>query len=836
MPVIQTITSASGTSAYVPTSRQLTINGVTYDLTADRSWTIEILDNLIATAPLSYNSTTNTISISQANNTTDGYLSSTDWLTFSSKQPAITLTTTGNNGASTLVGATLNVPEYTLAGLGGLPNPFSAALGQIIYSNSAGAPLSLSPNVTTTKKYLVSVGDGVNGDAPYWDTITASSIGAVPTTRTLTINGTSYDLSANRSWSVGTVTSVDISLPTGLSVSGNPITTSGTFAITFTAGYSIPTTAKQTEWDSAYTNRITNLTTTGNNGAATLIANTLNVPEYTLAGLGGLSNPFTGVLGQMIYSNAAGAPLNVAPNTTTTKKFLSMTGDGVSGDAPFWDTISPSSIGAVPTTRTLTINGTSYDLSADRSWTTITSLTGEATASGTGAVAVTLTNSAVIGKVLTGLNVTGGSVVATDTILQGFGKLQNQVNGLIGGVMYQGTWDASTNTPALTSSVGTKGYYYVVSVAGNTNLNGILDWNLGDWAIFNGSVWEKVDNTDSVISVNGFTGAVSLTTANISEVTNLYYTDTRARLAISETVTGLDYNSSTGVLSTTSGYAIPTTAKQTEWDSAYTNRITSLTTTGNSGAATLIANTLNVPEYTLAWLGGMSNPMTGANGVGDIIYGNASGAPVRRAPNVTTTKMFLSSTGDGTSGNAPVWEQILPSTIGAVPTTRTLTINGTAYDLSADRSWTVTAGVTSVGLSTTTSGVTIGSSPITSSGTITIDIDTASSTLNGLLSSTDWTTFNSKMNNPFTSLGDIVYSNAAGAPVRRAGNITTTKMFLSQTGDGTSSAAPQWSAITSADTGSVPTSRTLTINDVVYDLTANRSWDVGDFGTWQYIC
>lgn len=50
----------------------------------------------------------------------------------------------------------------------------------------------------------------------------------------------------------GTVTSVDVTVPTGLVVSGNPITTSGTFAISFDTGYEIPTTAKQTEWDTAY--------------------------------------------------------------------------------------------------------------------------------------------------------------------------------------------------------------------------------------------------------------------------------------------------------------------------------------------------------------------------------------------------------------------------------------------------------------------------------------------------------------------------------------------------------------------------------------------------------
>jgi len=91
---------------------------------------------------------------------------------------------------------------------------------------------------------------------------------------------------------VGTVTSVDMTVPTGLSILGNPITTSGTLALTYTAGYSIPTNASQTNWDTAYTNRITSLTVTGNSGSATLISNVLNIPTYTLAGLGGV--PYTG--------------------------------------------------------------------------------------------------------------------------------------------------------------------------------------------------------------------------------------------------------------------------------------------------------------------------------------------------------------------------------------------------------------------------------------------------------------------------------------------------------------------------------------------------------------
>jgi hypothetical protein len=90
----------------------------------------------------------------------NGVLSSSAFTTFTNKQNAITLTTTGTSGAATFLGDTLNVPNYTLAGLDG-----------------------------------------------------------VPTGRTLTINGTAFDLSANRSWNVGTVT--------GVTGTTNRITSSG---------------------------------------------------------------------------------------------------------------------------------------------------------------------------------------------------------------------------------------------------------------------------------------------------------------------------------------------------------------------------------------------------------------------------------------------------------------------------------------------------------------------------------------------------------------------------------------------------------------------------------
>jgi hypothetical protein len=112
-------------------------------------------------------------------------------------------------------------------------------------------------------------------------------------------------------------------------------------------------------------------------------------------------------------------------------------------------------------------------------------------------------------KVITNGGGTSQSVLDTLT------SLQAQITAMAGFVNYEGTWNASTNTPTLVSSVGTKGDYYVVSVTGSTNLNGITTWTQGDWAIFNGTAWEKVDNTDLVTSVAGRTGAITLTTADV---------------------------------------------------------------------------------------------------------------------------------------------------------------------------------------------------------------------------------------------------------------------------------------------------------------------------------
>lgn len=96
--------------------------------------------------------------------------------------------------------------------------------------------------------------------------------------------------------------------------------------------------------------------------------------------------------------------------------------------------------------------------------------------------------------------------------LDGGGKLTaGQIpSSLVGAVVYQGTWNATTNSPALASGVGTKGFYYKVGTAGATAIDGINQWGVGDTIIFDGATWDKIDGVaNEVISVAGLFGVIT---------------------------------------------------------------------------------------------------------------------------------------------------------------------------------------------------------------------------------------------------------------------------------------------------------------------------------------
>ena len=125
--------------------------------------------------------------------------------------------------------------------------------------------------------------------------------------------------------------------------------------------------------------------------------------------------------------------------------------------------------------------------------------------------------------------------------LDGGGKIP--VSQLASSVMqYQGQWNANTNTPVLIDGTGDIGDVWEVTIAGTQDLgSGNIIFKIGDWVVYNGTIWEKSINSNEVVSVNGFVGAVTLTTTNINEGTNLYYTDTRVQTYLTSisAVTGI---------------------------------------------------------------------------------------------------------------------------------------------------------------------------------------------------------------------------------------------------------------------------------------------------------
>ena len=111
------------------------------------------------------------------------------------------------------------------------------------------------------------------------------------------------------------------------------------------------------------------------------------------------------------------------------------------------------------------------------------------------------------------------------------------------------------------------------------------------------------------------------TTTDLDEGTNLYYTDARSRAAFSENAVGLDYSSGSGILSLTAGYSIPTTVKLGQYDTAYNRSIVSAAVTGTS-TKTLTLTEQDASTITATWT---DQGITTINGTTNQIAANTVG-------------------------------------------------------------------------------------------------------------------------------------------------------------------------------------------------------------------
>ena len=913
-----TLPSANGTlalvgdlSAYVPTSRTLTINGTTYDLSANRSWTIPAgvtsfntrtgditLLGTDVTGALGYTpediankststslGTSNTLYPTQ--NAVKTYVDSIvaggiilqgDW-NASTNSPDITGTTTTGWAWRVSIDGSTNLGGITDWKVGDLA--VKSASGWIKIDNT----------------------DGVTSVFGRYGSIVAQS--GDYTTAQVTESGNLYYLDSRARASLSAGTGISYSSSTGI----------------------ISSTI--TQYTDANARASISLTTTGNSGASTYSSSTgfLNVPEYTLGGLGGVPTSRTLTINGTTYDLSADRAWTI---TAGVSSVFGRTGVVTAQEGDYSLTqLSDTTITTPSTGQVLKYNGTEWVNSSDSGLTSI-GIT-------TSAAALSITNTPLVSNGNIGVNFSGsstqyvagdGSLVTFPTIVTQAQNLVTEVYNETGATLTKGTvvyingghGNLPTVTKALATGDATSAQTYGVVKTDITNMNngfvtviGNVD-NLdtqvyapgtqlylspitaGTWTstkpyapqhlvyvgivvrshptqgtvevkIQNGFEMDELHNVSAQNPLNN-DGIFYNTTTSLWEKksisTALGYTPVPTSRTL--TINGVTYDLSSdrawsitaGVSSVSatsplfsSGGSTPNLTIQaasviqdgylssTDWNtfnskisgSGTTNflpKFTGIGTIGNSvaydGGSSIGINTTSPYASTVFKLdvnGGAiikntsgttaqlvlidSDPSGGGNngfvqmtagGTSSSAYGalqtyygtSIIGGALRLQPiggsvlvnktvdsglaalqvtgaiqqsSVTTSIVKADSSGVLTSAIAGT-DYVAPSTLsGYVPTSRTLTINGTTYDLSADRSWSITAGISSVS----------GTAPIsvsTISGAATVSISQATTSTDGYLSSSDWTTFNNK----------------------------------------------------------VPPSRTLTINGTTYDLSTNRSWTI----------
>ena len=412
-------------------------------------------------------------------------------------------------------------------------------------------------------------------------------------------------------------------------------------------------------------------------------------------------------------------------------------------------------------------------------------------------------NVAITGGSLTGTTVAGyipttekAAALGVATLDAGGTVPLSQIPASIqGGVSYQGTWNASTNTPTLSNGVGTKGYYYVVSVAGSTNLDGITSWNVGDWAIFNGTVWQKVDNTDAVTSVNGYTGTVVLGYGDIttgvvpvvnggtgvtvsSGANSVVLRDSNVNINANAFNDGYTNTAASGtqiVLTAASvrRYTITGSGGQTiklpDATTLVNGEIFEFDNNQSSGAITVNNNSntliVSVPSGGLARVNLLSN----ATAAGSWDRHDYAPANVSWSTNTFDYAGSITSAtwngnvvqvNRGGTGAATLTGYVKGSGTSALTASSTIPttdLSGTITNAQlANSAITINGSSTSLGGSVSVGTVTsvTGTSPVVSSGgnTPAISMPAATSSVNGYLTSADWTTFNNKGSGTVTSV------------------------------------------------------------------------------------
>ena len=491
--------------------------------------------------------------------------------------------------------------KYTVLTTGGV-NSFNGRTGAVtLTSSDVDTALGFTPAPQTSGSSLL-YGNGSGG-------FSNVSIGSG-------ISFSGGTLSATNS---GTVTSVGLSLPSIFSVSGSPVTGSGTLTATLNS-------------------ETANTFFAAPNG----VAGTPTFRALVAADVPTLNQNTTGTAASV--TGATQSAITSIPNLATVGTITT----GVWNGTPVANSYLANS--------SITINGNAVSLGGS---TTITAANPYALTIGTGLSGTSYNGASAVTIALANSGVTAGTYGSASVIPVLTVNAQGQITSIstqaTNAPSYQGTWNASTNTPTLTSSVGTQGYYYIVSVAGTTNLDGNALWYVGDWAIFGNGKWERIAGSTSEsftsltttnLAVTGLTGYMyangsgNVTASTTIPTSALSGTISNAQLANSSVTIGSSSLSLGGTLSTLAGVSIngSTNTLSNIGNSSLTN--SSITINGNlvslGGSTTVSASTTNALTINNSGSGAASGSTFNGGSALTISYNTVGASPLAGSTNLTT--------------------------------------------------------------------------------------------------------------------------------------------------------------------------------------------------------
>ncbi|MDB5189452.1 MAG: uncharacterized protein JWL82_409, partial [Parcubacteria group bacterium] len=596
-------------------------NGSGYTLTATSSLGLE--SSLTFSTPLSR--TGNAISIQVANDSQGGYLAATDWTTFNNKISSTSLSATGPLSYNSSTGVfSLGTVGVANGGTGWA----AIQAGTLLYGNGSGA---LATTTSGTNGYVLAL---VNGTPTWQATTTLSTISGLLSlssqvsgtlgvanggTASTTLSGL---LMGNGTSAVQTaIAGVNYLAPGSLSSTATGLTyTSGTGVFSLTAGYSIPLTASTTDWNTAYSNRITSATyplqISSNVLSLAFGTTTANSWSQLQQFNGNASTTQLTVTGNTYLSTAGGTVAIGTTNTGGQAKLSVLKTDSdawvssvvLQDNANFTTNMTSNSRNLdvsiytnVAATKTVTGTISAANLLAVRSYSTQNGV--ESGDQGTLAELAGMSvafggvnnGSSPITTLATGIHITpffsGGSLTTAADLYLDNPSVSGATVGSYYGIYqkdsaasnyFAGNVGVGTTTPGASFGVAGASLFSGLSTfssginvngetvtdltgTGLTNVGGALTVNVsGDWT-------GTFDGQEGTYYLNRTNHTGTQLAATISDFS------ATARALFSSTAAGLTYTSGTGVFSLTAGYSIPLTASTTEWSTAYSGRITSAT-------------------------------------------------------------------------------------------------------------------------------------------------------------------------------------------------------------------------------------------------------------------